>query len=301
MHTDTNIIGQRAVLVEMNISVWGATRIDRGETDKVNSNAGAVVGAAQVRKDILAGSTLRKEIADYSAGCRMWHNRQTIPWSDKGMRLLPTSAFLEYKQMADVHKAHFDNLVQTFLNAYPVLMNDAQANLGTMFDPSVYPTPEEVAEKFDFRLVFSPVPDTGDFRVDAGAEALQEMQESYASAFDIRMKAVTKEPWDRLHEMLVAMSEKMTEDDAPRTRVRKGVEHTIKRPYHESFITNAQAMCKMLGHLNITKDPELERARLALEDAIFGVDIEVVRESPEVRADIKEKVDSILQKNESYW
>jgi hypothetical protein len=294
-----NPIASAAVLVELNISVWGASRLDRVETEKVNANAGAVTNAAQVRKDILAGNKLRKDIADFAAGCRMWHNRQTMPWSDKGARLLPTSLFLEYKTVANAKQAEFKTLVDTFIAAYPQLVQDAHTNLGTMFDASEYPTADEVEAKFDFRMVFSPVPQAGDFRVKVADDALAEMQESYASAFESRLKTVTQEPWNRLHDMLKAMSEKMTEDDGPRFRVRKNKEgetirQEIKRPFHESFVTNAQNMCDMLRHLNITNDPALEKARLALENAMFGIDIDAVRESPETRAKIKADVDAIM-------
>lgn len=299
--TEANSISNSAVLVELNISVWGASRLDRAATDAVVANAGAVTNAAQVRKDILAGTTIRKDIADYAAGCRMWHNRQTMPWSDKGSRLLPTSAFLEYKTEANNRKADFENLVQTFLLAYPQLVADAQARMGKLFDPTDYPDATEIASKFDFKLVFSPVPSANDFRVDVGNDAMAEMRENYEGALKTRVEAAMKEPWDRLHDMLLGMSAKMVEDDTPRTRTRKGIVQEIKRPYHESFITNAQAMCKMLTHLNITKNPELERARLALEDTIFGVDIDAVRENPDVRAEIKSKVDAILTTNQDFW
>jgi hypothetical protein len=298
-----NPIASAAVLVELNISVWGASRLDRNETEKVNTAANAVTNAAQVRKDLFAGDRTRKAIADYAAGCRMWHNRQTMPWSDKGARLLPTSLFLEYKSEANNRKAEFDTLVTAFITAYPQLVQDAQSRLGSMFDATEYPDPtsatqmDELRSKFDFRMVFSPVPDAGDFRVDVGTQEMKEMQDSYASAFTSRLAAVTREPWDRLHEMLVGMSEKMTEDDTPRFRNRKGVQQEIKRPYHESFVTNAEKMCEMLAHLNITKDPALERARLALVDAMFGVDIDAIRDSVEVRAEIKSKVDAILANN----
>jgi hypothetical protein len=106
--------------------------------------------------------------------------------------------------------------------------------------------------------------------------------------------------------MLLGMAEKMTEDEGPRYRNRKNkdgetIRQEIKRPYHESFVTNADALVDMLKHLNVTNDPVLERARLALSDAMFGVDIDVIRESPATRADIKAKVDAILRNYESYW
>jgi tRNA A58 N-methylase Trm61 len=52
----------------------------------------------------------------------------------------------------------------------------------------------------------------------------------------------------------------------------------------------------MLTHLNVTKDPKLEQARRELEQAMLGADIEVLRESPTERADVKSKVDAILNR-----
>jgi hypothetical protein len=54
----------------------------------------------------------------------------------------------------------------------------------------------------------------------------------------------------------------------------------------------------MLQHLNITNDPELERARVMLERTITGADIDVIKESPAIREDMKTKVDSILKQFE---
>jgi hypothetical protein len=54
----------------------------------------------------------------------------------------------------------------------------------------------------------------------------------------------------------------------------------------------------MLSHLNITKDPDLERARRALEQVMVGADIDVIKESEAVRQTMKSKVDSILKQFE---
>ena len=54
-------ITSSSVLTEMNISVWTANKLDRGATDNVTSNANAVKNAAQVRKNLMAGTAARKE------------------------------------------------------------------------------------------------------------------------------------------------------------------------------------------------------------------------------------------------
>jgi hypothetical protein len=51
----------------------------------------------------------------------------------------------------------------------------------------------------------------------------------------------------------------------------------------------------MLTHLNITKDPELERARQQLQATMRGADIEVIKESSHVRETMKRNVDAILK------
>jgi hypothetical protein len=54
-------------------------------------------------------------------------------------------------------------------------------------------------------------------------------------------------------------------------------------------------MCDMLKHLNVTKDPELERARQALATAMRGVSIDVVSSDPAIRTDLKDKLDQMLK------
>jgi hypothetical protein len=85
----------------------------------------------------------------------------------------------------------------------------------------------------------------------------------------------------------VHISEKLTDVE--------GDEDTKKR-YHDTLITNAQELCGLLTHLNITKDPMLENARRSLELTMLGVDIEDIKEHAEVRQSVKSKVDDILKK-----
>jgi hypothetical protein len=281
-------ISSSAVLVELNVSVWGASKVDRDATDDVNIQKHATADASKVYKNLTAGSSLRKEISDYAAKIRQYHNRQTLPWTHKGARLLPTSHVLEYKQHMNSMEHHFNNLVQRFFVEYPNIVSLARANLGTMFKADDYPTLEEVQEKFGYKLVFSPLPEAGDFRLDVANEELAELSRSYEADFNERLGRAMKEPWERLHETLTHLSEKLHDDltdpDAPKKR------------YHDSLVDNAQSLCSLLTKLNITNDPKLEEARKALELTMLGVEIDDIKESPEVRNNVKRRVDEILQK-----
>lgn len=278
-------ITSSAVQVEMNISVWTANKLDRGQTDKVTGDNHAVHNAAQVRKNLMAGTAARKNIADYAASCRLWHNKHTLPWADKGPRLLPTSLFMDYKKEVDLRRATFERFTSDFITNYPALIKTANNYLGTLFDIDDYPSAEEIREKFGFRLVFSPVPDSGDFRLDVPANELEEVKQQYDTDFEERVADAMREPWGRLHKLLTGMSEKLTDHEDEET----------KKRYHETFITNAQGLCEMLTHLNITNDPALEKARQQLENAMLGADIEELKESSNSREIMKSNVDAILK------
>jgi hypothetical protein len=282
-------ITSSATIVELNLSVWTGNKIDKDASRKVTDDNYAAAEAGHFRKNLMAGTGKRKEIADMAARCRLWHNTRTLPWADRGGRLLPTSMFLDYKQQLDRMRDQFEAAVAEFINEYPQLVQNARAHLGNLFKPEDYPSQEEVASKFGFRVVFSPVPDSGDFRLDIPAQELEQMKQDYDSAFNDRIADAMREPWERLHGMLTRMSEKLTEPEG---------DSEIKRRWHHTFVTNVTDLCAMLTHLNLTKDPKLEAARRDLERAISNVDIEDIKEDADVRADTKAKLDNILKSYE---
>lgn len=283
-------ISSSAVLASLNISVWPASKLDREVTDQVNSNANASINAGKFMKDLFAGTSLRKDIEKFAAHCRVKHLRYTLPWADKGERLLPTSLFMEYKQFINEANLKFDQLCDNFFIAYPQLLADAPISLGKLYKAEDYPELEDVKRKFGFNYVISPLPEAGDFRLDVGNAELEELKHKYAADYDSRLADAMREPWERLHTVLTAMSVKLTDepgqddDDKPKKR------------YHETLVTNATDLCALLTKLNVTGDPKLEEARKQLELTMLGADIEAIKESPAIRESMKSKVDAILGK-----
>ena len=280
-------ISSSAVLVELNISVWTANKLDKSATEAVLSNNSASKDSAQVRKNLMAGTDKRKKISDYAARARLYHNQTTLSWSDKGARLLPTSLFMDYKANMNVFERNMNTMIQDFYANYADLIDLAKHHMGDLFNPYDYPSIEELRSKFGFRLVFSPLPEGGDFRLDIPKADMEELGRQYESAFGDRLKDAMREPWEKLHKTLTHISEKLTDVE--------GDDETKKR-YHDTLITNAQELCGLLSHLNVTKDPKLEEARRSLELTMLGVDIEAIKESPDVRSSVKSKVDDILKK-----
>ena len=174
-----------------------------------------------------------------------------------------------------------------FYSNYNDLIDLAKHHMGALFNPSDYPSLEELKSKFGFRLVFSPLPESGDFRLDIPNADMQELASNYEASFKDRLQDAMREPWDKLHKALTHLSEKLTDSEV--------YDGNHKR-YHDTLITSNQELCQLLTHLNVTKDPKLEDARRELEVTMLGLDIEDIKEHAEVRSSVKNKVDAILQK-----
>jgi hypothetical protein len=280
-------ISASAVLVELNISVWPASKLDKEVTDKVNSDAGAVRGASQTKKNLFAGTSLRKDISDFAARVRLYHNRHTLPWADKGERMLPTALFMDYKQTINGFEQTFNMMCSNFFIEYPRLVAEAPIALKGLYKAEDYPELEAVKLKFGFRRTVKPVPEAGDFRLDIPAHDLDEMREEFLKQQDNKLAEAMREPWDRLHEMLVGISEKLTDKDGD-----------SKKRYHDTLITNPIELCGLLTKLNVTNDPKLEEARRQLELVMIGADIEDIKEDAHARSDLKSRVDDILKRFE---
>ena len=279
-------ISSSALLVELNISVWPASKLDREVTDKVNTDASAVRGASQTKKNLFAGTSLRKDISDFAARVRLYHNKHTLPWADKGERMLPTKLFMDYKQTMNGFEQTFNMMCNNFFIEYPRLVAEAPTNLGSMYKAEDYPDLTDVRLKFGFRRAVKPIPESGDFRLDIPAYDLAEMKNDYEKQYSSKLAEAMREPWERLHKMLVGMSEKLTDIEGDDSKTR----------YHDTLISNPIELCGLLTKLNVTNDPKLEEARRQLELTMLGADIESIKEDADSRSALKSKVDAILGK-----
>jgi len=279
-------ISSSALLVELNISVWPASKVDREITEQVNTNASAVRDASQTKKNLFAGTSLRKDIEKLASRIRLYHNQHTLPWADKGERLLPTKLFMEYKQTMNSYEQTFTQMCNNFFVEYPRLVAEAPTYLGSMYKAEDYPDLTNVRTRFGFRRTVKPVPEAGDFRLDVPADDMRELVCAFEAQQQEKLAEAVREPWERLHAELCAISKKLTDVEGD----------SEKKRYHDTLVSNPLDLCSLLTKLNITNDPKLEEARRELELAMLGTNIEMIKEDPYARKDVKSKVDSILER-----
>lgn len=278
-----------ALLVELSVSQWTARKLDKSTTEELVKDKNAQdKGAARVNKHLLAGRSELEVINQYVTETRGFVYDNTLPWSDSGIRLLPSAKFMEFNDQLREREDKFYGLVQEFVTVYPSLITAQAMALGDMFNRTDYPSADDIAHRFSFNVNYMPVPASGDFRVDVGNEAQKELQEKLSKLADQRVESAINGFKQRLLEHLKRMSDRLGVD------VIAG--EAKPRKFHETLLDNAHELCDLAQSLNIINDPQIEEARKALKRAINGVDIKDLRKDMGARTEVKSQVDDILNK-----
>jgi hypothetical protein len=274
-------IASSAVLIDLNISVWTARKLDKNVSKEIDINKNTTIKAGNYNKHILAGSDQLDAITKLANEIRDWHGRQTLPWSDTGTRLLPMNNFFDYKNQLGIYEAEFKSRINTFIQQYPNIILGMAFKLGKLFDRNEYPDADKIANKFNLRYTIMPVPETNDFRVDIADDIRDEMQKEYQKAYEGRVEAAMSDAWSRLHTTLEHMIDRLSGED--------------KKIFRNSLVDNALELTNLLTKLNVTNDPKLEKARQALEQSLVGVTADELRDSQGARQEILARVNQIME------
>jgi hypothetical protein len=278
-----------ALLVELNVSQWTARKLDRSTTDELVSNKHAQAkGAARVNKNLFAGRSELEVVGQHVTETRSFVYDNTLPWSDSGIRLLPSAKFMDFNAKLQQAEDKFYGLVTEFVTVYPSLITAQAMALGDMFNRNDYPQPTDIEHRFNFNVNYMPVPASGDFRIDIGNDAQEELRKKLSSLADERVDFAMKDIKGRLLEHLKRMSDRLSIDYVSG--------EAKPRKFHDSLLDGAHDLCDLADSLNIVGDVQLSDARKALKKAIGGIDVKDLRKDVGARNDVKTQVDDILSK-----
>jgi hypothetical protein len=281
--TSAPTISSSAMLVELGISTWTARRRDRAATADVISVNGASKNAGAFNKNLLADCEELVAIQKFAANTRTMHYNMTVPWSDSGLRLLPTAKYFDYHKQMTQMQAEFDKLVVSFLDAYDWQVAQMHIKLGNLFHRDEYPTSDSIRSKFAFRMSYIPVPDAGDWRVDIENDAQAALREQYESFYQTQMERAMGDLWQRLHTELERFIKQLDVDaDGKKGKI------------YDSTIEHVQHLAEMMDHCNFTDDPALQLAQRKLTSALSGVCREDLIKNEGFRADLKRDMEQAV-------
>ena len=275
-------ISTAAMLVELSIGTWTGRKLDKRASQDVTSQNNADKGVANVHKKLLGDCAELDAVQKFTANARNTHYACTMPWSDTGLRLLPTTQYFKYTQEMSALQNEYQRLVQVFLDAYSWEIQNSQLKLGALFNSDEYPTADSLTSKFRFKMNYMPLPDVGDWRVAIGGETESALRSQYEGYYAKQLQAAMGDVWKRAHEALTKMSDRLDYAD-----------DMTKKVFRDSLVTNVHDMIDLLGACNVTNDPVMSAAQRDLDEAMRGITPDALREDPYLRAETRRKVNEV--------
>lgn len=285
-------ISSSAMLVQLNVSTWTARKKDKAVTKKVARDNGASDKAGNYNKNLLAGCTELDDLKKFVGNARNTHYAMTLPWSDMGLRLIPTASYFDYQTEMTRLEQEFWKLYDAFEDAYQWRIANAiqQAQeLGAMFNHDDYPSVEGLSRKFGWNLSTQPLPDAGDFRLDMPNEQQEIIRQQYEDFYTSSISSAVGDLWNRLRTNL----ETITRQLAPKDEVDSKGNQKYNKLYESVFDTSLDLIA-MLRDFNLTGDTQMTAIANQLEDALYGVSPDMLKHNESARLDKQREVQAIL-------
>ena len=276
-------LSSASMLVDFSASVYTARKKDVSASEELETIKNADPNVANVHKKLLGNCPELVAIQKFVGNTRNAHSSMTLPWSDMGMRLLPTSTFFKYKQYMTKAEQEFHTLVEKFFDIYEDAVVNAQTLLGDLYNPANYPPLDVLRHKFGWRLSFVPLPTSGDFRVEMEQEQAKSLAEEYDKHYNAMFGKAIDSMIGDLMKYLARLSDRLdykSQED--------------KKVFHDTVTSNITDMLENLLVPLADKDKRLHTLTRQLMDTFEGISADALREDGALRQNTKQSVDDVI-------
>lgn len=176
----TPTLASKAMLVKLTAHKAGLTRRDDDKTDQLQQTDKAALGYVQLFKF----KTPVHELTSLHRAVGQLHRRLTLPYEDRGARLLPNTQYFAYTAAMREAMGAVTNWFDQHRVHYATYVGADCAARGWTVQPDQYPTIEEFEDAFSFDLDFTPLPQLSHFLFD--------LSPADCAAFEARQTAVAE-------------------------------------------------------------------------------------------------------------
>lgn len=287
-------LADAAALCYVRVSIWSARKLDKKQTQKSLTSAGATNDGGRFNKHLLANADAAlKEVQRKGNQIRDYVEANTLPWDDAGNRLISNVQMLTTVGDLARLQGEFNDAVDAFVAEYPVLRAQAIANLGTMGDDSDYPQPDVVRSKFSVKVSYNPLPvGFGDIRQGMTQQQAQAWQAHFEGNVKAQVNGALSNAWGRLRESLERYSDRLQPrdgDDADKMKI-----------FKDTMVEGLRDTLTLLNGLNVFGDANLSQICAEVSSRVASIDAGVLRSSPATAVSVKMDVDEILRRMKAF-
>jgi len=250
------------MLVSLTITQWAARKLDKTTSFEVCNAKSADQGSGSFHKQIIPKGYL-KNINQLVNRIRNFHYSNTLAWTHKGSDLLPSRNYMKYVNQMGKLQDKFNAAVEDFLDHYDTVVKQAVNNLHGLYEESDYPTAEMIRRKFKMEINMTPIPSSGDFRIDINQKELDKLKAKLELQLTEAQTAAEQDLFSRLY-----------------TAIAKAT-ITLRTPgkiFRNTLILNIEELCTAIPDMNINNNKQLDDIAFNNLKLSQSVDIKALRD-----------------------
>ena len=267
-----DMLASNFLLATLNVRIWSGKKTDKTATQELLADKGAIANAASVVKSLLAGNDAKlKETAAAFTRIRTFFYENTSPWTTssigamKGDRLVSTQTSITFLGDFGRLKNEADNALTEFLNEYDKAVSNAALSLGALYDPTSYPTKQQVATLFSANMDLRPVPESADF------DRLTNVPAQLATGLkDLYERNVEKQMDNALSDVQKRLLSELERMDTQLSKVAAGE----KTRLFKSMTGNLKHLVGMARSINFTDNVEIEEIASTIEEHLIAHEVD---------------------------
>ncbi len=278
-------LNERAMLVHLQVSSWTGAKKDRKVTQETCSRYEADGDAGSWWTYFIPPED-RKRLVTAANRLRNEAKRDTFPWLEGGLRIIPSAMYLDYAQRMRKAMQSYNDFIDKWLDErYPEIIKNMPNRLKGLLDARPMPTAKELRVKFGAYHNMFPIPDMSDFRVQMDAEIQDEVREEMEQSFQSSMNKAMMCVWQQLHDTVEKVAETLKDPD---------------KRFHDSMIGNLIDLCIKLPKMNFTEDENLKAIRKEVIDNLCRLKPESLREDKSIRKEAAKTAKELIGKMSAY-
>lgn len=216
--------------------------------------------------------------------------KMLLPWTE-GEHLVTADILDKVEQKIEGYQDKMVDLKHELKKEWPIVLKDLENRLGNTFDPSFYPSVEEIADEYSITYKLKNLDDSNDIRVKLPNSKIQKIKEDAEEEISRKVRIAQ----DKIHERVIGVLEAMILGLERHGVIEEGATKPSK--FGNSTIANVKELADILPDLNIFGDDQLDIASNKIISRLRNLNPEELRGSKdkreEVVKDAKDIVDSL--------
>jgi len=286
--SNTELLKNKALTVRLFRKKISRNKLDKVLSQELRDAKGVNDDVSlRVNKSIFSKSTTDAFMKVLSEAGKYYY-RVTTPWDDTGFRLLSIDIYKEFVKKFKDFSRKFREAVETFMDGIEADINLMEETLGEAFNRSDYDhlflsngqlDKETLRKQFTLDLEYGTVADADDIRAKLTDEDREIIAAHVTEKNNEKFAAAQKHIITTLHEHIMKIHERLCQDE---------------NVFRDTLISNLEDLCDLIPKMNIAGDPAINELAAKAKKALCSWDAQTLREDKDIRKDVSDQADKLL-------